>query len=37
MNFMNLSPGRVLVIGDRFHTDFMGEKICGCHCIQVAT
>ncbi len=37
MTFMNLSPDKVVVIGDSFHTDVMGAKICGCHCIQVAT
>lgn len=28
---------QVFVIGDSFHTDVMGAKIIGCHCIQVAT
>jgi uncharacterized protein len=34
---MRSYPSQVFVIGDSFHTDVMGAKISGCHCIQVAT
>ena len=37
MNYLELSPQQVVVIGDGFHTDVVGAKLCGCRCIQVAT
>ncbi|BAZ41405.1 HAD-superfamily hydrolase subfamily IIIA [Calothrix sp. NIES-4101] len=37
ISYMRSYPSQVFVIGDSFHTDVMGAKITGCHCIQVAT
>jgi HAD superfamily phosphatase (TIGR01668 family) len=37
MNQMRLSSRNVVVIGDSLHTDVVGAKLCGCHCIQVAS
>ncbi|BAU63006.1 HAD-superfamily hydrolase subfamily IIIA [Stanieria sp. NIES-3757] len=37
MKLMQLPPKKVVVIGDSFHTDVMGAKLCRCHYIQVAS
>lgn len=37
IQFMQLQPAKVVVIGDSLHTDIVGAWLVGCHSIQVAS